>query len=367
MFGGEHTLVAQAAGQQTPRPTASDIQVAPNPAVVINVSPSGPPSTLKATGSVGNDIAGIIQIIAWPLLLLILAVVFRKQLSGVFSYAASHLKSISIAGVSIELTERIAQPMIQAGGAAVDVRHAGTENNVNDSTLRSFYAQIEATGALELAIVDLGQGHEWLTSRLYILSVILMRMRGLKAIVFVDNANNGRGRFIGICPSEVLRWRLANEFPKYEEALASGEIRAAAQAPAQAFIDGDDGHFAERNRAAELLRGFLAGVQSSPVAPVQQPELWQSLEVQPPSPPVFEYAKWIDTPLIEKLLEGAIDNVAVPLPQYQFASRDARLRIIFDHKGNWVPLVRADGRFHGWIDRRIVVETLASRILDVRE
>ena len=165
----------------------------------------------------------------------------------------------------------------------------------------------------------------------------------------------------------VVRWRLANEFPKYEEALASGEIRAAAQAPAQAFIDGDDGHFADRNKAAELLRGFLTGVQSSPVAPIQQAELWQSLEVQPPSPAVFEYAKWIDTPLIEKLLEGALDNVAVSLAQFQFASREARLRIIFDHKGTWVPLVRADGRFHGWIDRRIVVETIASRILDVRE
>ena len=83
----------------------------------------------------------------------------------------------------------------------MDVRHAGTENNVNDSTLKSFYAQIEATSALELAIVDLGQGHEWLTSRLYILSVILTRMRGLKAIVFVDNANNSHGRFLGICPA----------------------------------------------------------------------------------------------------------------------------------------------------------------------
>jgi len=165
MIGGEHILFAQAAGQQTPTPTTSDTHVAPNPRVIINVSPDGPPSTLKATG-VGADIAGIIQVIAWPLLLFILAVVFRKQLSGIFSYAASHLKSISIAGVSIELTERTAQPMIQTGGAAVDVRHAGTENNVNDSTLRSFYAQIEATSALELAIVDLGQGHEWLTSRL---------------------------------------------------------------------------------------------------------------------------------------------------------------------------------------------------------
>jgi hypothetical protein len=365
MFGGERILFAQAAGQP-PSPRTSETPAAPNPPVIINVSPSGPPSTVKAAGSAGSDVAGIIQVIAWPLMLFILAVVFRRQLSGIFSYAASHLKSVSIAGVSIELTEQTAQSMVQVGGMAVDVRHAGTEDSVNDSTLRSFYAQIEATSALELAVVDLGQGHEWLTSRLYILSVILRRMRGLKAIVFVDNANNSHGRFIGICPSAVLRWRLANEFPKYEEALASGEMRAAvAQTPVpKAFIDGDDGHFAYRDRAADLLKGFLAGVQS-PVPPAQQAELWQSLEVQPTSPPVFEYAKWIDTPLIEKLLEGALDNVAVPLTQFQFANREARLRIVFDHRGTWVPLVRADGRFHGWIDRRIVVETLAGRILDV--
>jgi hypothetical protein len=366
MFG-ERILLAQAAREPPSISGVSETPTAHSPSVIVNVSPSGTASTARPAGTVDGDVAGIIQVVAWPLILLILAVILRNQIRGIFTYAASHLKSVSIAGVSIELTERTAPPLVQTAGAAVDIRHAGTENNVNDSTLRSFYAQIEAAGALELAIVDLGQGHEWLTSRLYILSVILTRMRGLKAIVFVDNANNSHGRFIGICPSGVLRWRLANEFPKYEEALASGEMRAAgaaAQPIMQTFIDNDDGRFADRNMAADLLRGFLTWVQSPSIPPGQTAELWQFLEVQPPNPQVFEYAKWIDAPLIEKLLEGALDNVAVPLTHFQFANRDARSRIVFDHKGTWVPLVRADGRFHGWIDRGVVVEALAGRILD---
>ena len=124
--------------------------------------------------------------------------------------------------------------------------------------------------------------------------------------------------------------------------------------------DNDEGRFNDKDAAAELLRGFLHHVQKSALAAGEA--WWQALEN---SPVVFEYAKWIDAPLIERLL-GALDMEGVPLSQFQFADRSARSRIIFEHRTPWMPLVGFDGRFRGSIDRSAVVELLARRNLDAR-
>jgi hypothetical protein len=350
-------ILAQVAQQQAPAPSRAGATPAENSSVTINVNTPIPPK--------GAELVGLLPVIVWPLVVIILAIVFRRQLRGAFTYVASNLKSFSVAGVSIELSERSAPPMVEAGSAGVDIRSAGTEHNVNDSTLRSFYEQIEVTSPLELAIVDLGRGHEWLTSRLYILSVILKRMRGLRAVVFVDDASDVHGHFVGICSSEVLRWRLARMFPIYEEALASGELRAANLPripPERPFFDNDEGRFGDRNAAAELLRGFLHHVQKPALNAGETAAWWQALE----NPAVFECAKWIDAPFIERLLVGALDMAGVPLSQFQFADSWTRSRIIFEQRSPWMPLVGFDGRFHAWIDRSAVVESLARRNLDAR-
>ncbi len=62
-----------------------------------------------------------------------------------------------------------------------------------------------------------------LTSRLFILSVILSRMRGLRAFVFVETAGHIRRRFVGVCDSDAVHWQLASRFPWFEAALAHAE------------------------------------------------------------------------------------------------------------------------------------------------
>ena len=372
MAAADDLVFAQAPQQQPPAPTEqqqapaqAELAVPAGSTVTINVNAEPAPS--PNTNAAGGDIAGIVQIVAWPLVLLTLALVFRRQLRGAFAHVASNVKSLSIAGVSIELAERTAPPIVEAGRAAVDIRQAGTENNVDDSTLRSFYEQIEATSRLDLAVVDLGTGYDWLTSRLYILSVILKRMRGLKGVVFVGGAEDLRGRFIGICSSEVVRWRLARELPRYEEALASGSLRAA-RLPGlpKPLIDNDEGRF-NREAAAELLRGFLEAVQQH-AAPVPADEpVWQQLKVQPGEAAVWENARWIDASLVERVLGGALDVDAIPVSQFQFADTKTRTRIVLEHGAPWVPLVGINGRFQGWIDRTVAVESLARHGLEIQQ
>jgi len=371
--------------QQQPTPSAApSVTATDRPGVVINLPPGGPAPKSAQRGL--DDVASIVQPLIWPLILLVLAIAFRRTLADFFSGAASRIKGVSFAGVAIELVPQPAQSL-RLTDAAVDIRHAGTDNDVNDSTLRSFYEQIGSRTPLEFAVVDLGEGREWLTSRLYILAVILKRMRGMQAVVFIDTANNVQDHFVGICASDVIRWRLARAYPKLEAALAAGESRVWSQpnmmlvAQATPPIDDDQGRFTNSNNAAELLRGFLAAIQV-PVPPVNYPGPWEPLEATPrgrrgragiieqapppagagaavAKPKIYEYAEWVDVPLIEKLLAGALDDEAIQFDAFQFADRSARVRAVVEHQGHWLPLVRADGRFHGLIDRTRVVQSLA--------
>jgi hypothetical protein len=326
------------------------------PGVIINVAPGG--AAPKSTQGGLDDVAGIVQPFIWPLILLILAIVFRRTIADFFAGAASRIKGVSFAGVAIELVPQPAQSLFLTD-AAVDIRHAGTDNDVNDSTLRSFYEQISSREPLEFAVVGLGEGREWLTSRLFILAVILRRMRGMQAVVFMDTAENGQDHFVGVCASDLVRWRLARAYPKLEAALAAGEARVwsqlnAAGGPIQVSpIDDDQGRFTDSGNAAELLRGFLAAIQV-PAPPPNDPGPWELLDQG-----IFEHAEWLDAPLLEKLLAGALDVEAMGFDAFQLADRSARVRAVVEHRGSWLPLVRTDGRFHGLIDRTRVVQSLA--------
>lgn len=346
--------------QQQPAPgTTPGITTTDRPGVIIHMAPGAEP---KAAHRGWDDIPGLVQVLIWPILLVVVAIVFRQAISAFFTSAASRIKSFSVAGVAIELATQPAQSLFLKE-AAVDIRHAGTGNDVNDSTLRSFYEQIDSRTPLEFAVVDLGEGREWLTSRLYILSVILRRMRGMQAVVFVDTAKDVRDHFVGVCASDVVHWRLARAYPKLEAALAASESTVWSQLDAMRSqsppppppIDDDHGRFTSSDNAAELLRGFLAAIQAPLLPPPNDPGPWEQLDQG-----VFEHAEWLNAPLVETLLAGALDVTAMTFEQFQLADRSTRVRIVVEHQGSWLPLVRTDGRFHGLIDRTRVIQSLAA-------
>ena len=76
------------------------------------------------------------------------------------------------------------------------------------------------------AVVDLGAGRQWLTSRLFIFAELLGRMRGLRSFVFLRTDDSPR-RFIGTASPPEVRWTLAADYPWLEAAFA----KAYAQLP----------------------------------------------------------------------------------------------------------------------------------------
>jgi hypothetical protein len=343
---------------------------AASPTVTVTVTPG---VTTATTAHPAMDSAlEVAQWALWPIVILAVAILYRRSIGRLISRVLGSVRSISVAGISLELAANPTRGAFADSGL-IDIRHSGTENDVNDSTLRGFYEQLRLQGPTEFVVVNLGQGTEWLSSRLYILVVILMRMRGLRAVVFVDQDEQRLGHFVGVCPCEAIRWRLAQAYPRYEAALAAGELRVwygtnppTGPIVTTATIANDEGAFMQAENAAELLRGFLAAIQS-PVLPAtaNQREPWQELTRTPPPPPgqppsVFELATWLSVADVERMFDGVLDLVSIPFSDFQLADADARRRLIVEHEGPWIGLVRDQGRFHALVNRSRALENFVA-------
>jgi hypothetical protein len=319
------------------------------PNVYVTVAPT--PSATEGS-HLGHQ---IISDLLWPMVILLVVLMFRRQLSDLISgRGQSRIKSFSFAGLSVELAPGSSgsPALLNIALAKTDIRKAGSEQDVNDSTQQSFYDQINLRSPMAYALVDLGTGQEWLTSRLYILAVIMQRMRGVQFLVFVAQRDTNTREFLGICYVNRLHWRLARWYPRLEAALVAGESRAWGNAASPPRIDNDEGRFNTAAGAAELLRGFLAAVQQS-VPPVIEPQSWQSL-----GPNLYEYAEWLSVDLLQRVLGEILETDAVELRDVETEDEAQRRRIITDHLGDWVAVTK-DGEFHGAIERRLYLESIA--------
>ena len=61
--------------------------------------------------------------------------------------------------------------------------------------------------------VDLGTGHEWLSSRLFITAELLRRARGAHSIIFLATQNGTTRDYVGIADISSVRWGLAQRYP----------------------------------------------------------------------------------------------------------------------------------------------------------
>lgn len=337
------------------------------------------------------DIAALVAAVAMPAVLLIALIWFREPLAAALRELPNRIESISVAGVSIKLAEAKEGALV-GPAARVDLRNAGTPQDVIDSTAHSFHGQVNDPARIDYAVVDLDAGMSWLSSRLYILSILLRRMRGMRALVFVATVGSTRRRFIGVWSSDIVRWRLASRWPRLESALALAELQSwghpyqplpapptspppiplqvavpdndqPPQIPpmsGQVRVVNDEGRIEQSSSpqpAISMLVSFLAGIQRE-LPPPGEPD-WSPLPGA--DPPRVELAVWLDPKELESLLGDALDQRSIRLGDFQGWSDDLRARAVFEHPGDWVAITRDDFVFDRLIDRRQLLELAAQQ------
>ncbi len=311
-----------------------------------------------------NQLLSLIDVLAWPVVVLVLGLAFGGKLLELLKGLAPQLRAVSFGGFKLELAQAKAFPMAFEG--AVDLRHAGQSTDVNDSTLRSFYEQIRDPTRIDYVVVDVGEGSEWLSSRLYILSVIMSRMRGLKVVVFVETAGHIRRRFVGLADCEHIRWRLAAAYPWLEAAF----VKAANETWGDPQVDNFNIRVANQegrleyslggpDAAADLLKNFLQANQKVSAGPSGLN--WVTLPTSPGQPPRDEHAQWLSAGNVEAVLGSSLVRVALPMLSLQSKPPAEQVALIMAQEGRWIALVREDRVFDRLIDRDRIVEDIFQR------
>jgi len=315
----------------------------------------------------------IANALLWPSVTVVALLLFRRPVMRLASEIGVRTKKLSFKGVSLEL--ETLPPLaptwnVSGGGATGDVRTL-TSSALFDSYSVSLFSQLLNPAEADYAVIDLGSGHDWLTSRLYIFSLVLGEVSRLRALVFLETTANVRRRFLGVAAPGDVRAALARRYPWLEHAFAlayseqypkfTNDLIGQSTMPAAPYVlDASN-----PNLVMNLVRAFVSKIQRKTEPPQSEQKTYQSFQTVTPGIPtlttLWERAEWIDGERLERLLAGCLEY------SWYADSPDLSKRIRIDgilrRSARFVALVDEDRRFTGLVDRY----TLFSRNLGEKD
>ena len=333
--------------------------------------------------SVTLDIADAVSAVVWPLLILIVVLVLRKHLPEFFKHLprlASRVSKVSIGGFSLELAKAtaFAAQWSSEDDVSADLRKSMESISVTDSYFRTFITQMKDATPADYAVADLGEGEEWLSSRLYILSILLARSKTLQAFVFVRTAGSRTGKYVGWAKPEVVRWSLARKFPWLEQAYArayskkiSGEQKAYPPTQTVQIISrtgklGDAPENVSADPAVELMRTFLGEpvIQREKNPKPAEREEWTELK-RVPGKRLFEHASWLTADTLADILGDDLHRNFVSATELAGMTDTEQVKRLLQVKQRYVPVVDDNGRFLELKNRQVLLDQAAREFLKV--
>ena len=301
-----------------------------------------------------QQVVDLVSALAWPAVVLILLVAYRRTLPDLLAGVLGRTTRLSVFQVGIELAPA---PESYARGFVADVVESGRAI-YQESGISGVLQEIAKEGRSDYALIELGSGNRWLTSRLFLFAVVLERMRGLRCLVFV-----ARGSHLGLAAPAAVRWTLAQSYPWLEDAYAAayGEL-------AMRRIRSTDGAL-EPVDAQDLIGRFMERIQPTPE------NLPLPAGKQPPKPvgagwvylerlQRWERAEWIEPDRLGAVLHGALETE--PVQASADVSRRERAAAVLRSSGAFVALVDGKRRFKTLADRTAMLERLAAEKAEER-
>ena len=298
----------------------------------------------------------------WVLFVLAVVLIFRKPLSHFLRNLPGSISKLEIAGLKLEFAQ---QPQLQLEPGATEFGQLTKEDAASVSYIQPLIQEIKKPPAPHSYItINLGNGHKWLTSRLFIFALMFRQMRGLTCFVFVDNSQGVRDRYLGASSTETVRWALAMRYPWLEDAYvkAYNEVIPPQQPQPTPFIASASGKLeiaAGRDLAADLITKYVEKLRRDiPPNPAPDRQQWTPVKSSKPQPQE-EHAVWIDNSrLLEDLGENLWDYY---LPD--FLDWKTKVSAITNTKEPFIALTAPSGRFISLLERTSVLENLAKKSL----
>ena len=155
------------------------------------------PLKVEITAPRDTSWLGAFAAYAWPIVVLLALALFRKSIASFLETVSRRATEIGVGWASIKLPEAMQAQTLQTNV----IRELQTDQWMESSSTW-FQAFASSAANSEYALLNLGDGDQWITSRLFIFAVMLQRMKSLKAIVFTKLEASGTPRFIGCAAPE---------------------------------------------------------------------------------------------------------------------------------------------------------------------
>jgi hypothetical protein len=331
----------------------------PAPSAAAPASSTGAPPTSTASGIAPLPAIELAKALAWPLVALLLALAFRRTITEFVAALGSRASKLSLFKVELELAPdakpATATPWLD------DIRTGTTAAPVGDS-LADMVQEVQSREPADYAEIGLGDGKEWLTSRLYIAAVMMERMRGIKVFVFLERAPATRRRLVAVTSVQQLRWKLARRYPWLEVAWTHALTRlfpppfdlSTILLPQDFFLS-DTGAL-DPWRASDLVSAFISSLQRKPPpAPDPNDTEWVTLDSTRQ-----ERSAWVTSDLLVSLLpQKAFDAWANELRD---APRAERTRAVLRSASPFVALVDGNHEFVRLANRQALLEEIAASL-----
>lgn len=297
--------------------------------------------------------ADIVKVIIWPVVAIVVLVSLHTPLAEFLKGLGQRVSKLSFPYISIELAQvsEFKPPwLVQAD----DVRKVNP-SVIFDAPSGDLFRQLSESRDTQYAVVNLERGNQWVTSRLFIFAVMLERA-GLKCFVFLEDADDVSGRFIGIASPDKVRWELARHYPWLETAFAlaySSNIPhpPPGQASEKLVITSSGALEPERERV--IVKMFLDCIQSL-TPPNTKPEEW--IEERG----VYEHTEWIRGDRLRGLLQDQLQDSWVAIDQNK--PSDETVKRILLEKAPYVALVERAKKFNSLVDRQEILEDVGKRV-----
>ena len=304
------------------------------------------------------DLAAIIAALFWPVVALV--VLFSKRFKTLVESLSSRITNskIEFAGVSFDLTFAFPfQPEkdLQYG----DLTEKLGADDIDNSYTYTLNAKLVDVKQADYVILNLGKGLSWLTSRIFILSILFKQAKGIKAIVFLHSTDRVKKDFLGWVSIEEMRWSLAMKYPHLERAYKSvycEEIK-------KESIKTENGSIGNNSvwnpPTAELLNSFVEKIQSSESKEKQLG--W--VKIQSSNGEKYEQASWVTDILLRNIAGDELQTESIAISELRAKSDREKAVIIANMEGQYVPVVNHEGRFEYLIDRYKLLEKFAIQTL----
>lgn len=279
----------------------------------------------------------LIEGLAWPIVVFIGIIILRKQLPNLFN----RFQKISAFGFEINLADTSASELRIK---EVDIQGIRDPISVNglQSNVAALINKINSSKNADFAIIDLGEGENWLLSRLYILVILLFKAKGIKYFVFLTSENESESKYLGWISSKSIIKTISNydsDMPINFNGVSQDENINFQIQEGIINIENID----------NLIISFIGSLQTQTKSSKKGILLKGS--------GYYEDTEWVSRELFSTLFSESINENFIMEDPYK--DNKDHLNAILRQKGKYIAVINAKGVFKRLIDRDVILKKIA--------